>query len=81
MYKEPLDADWVFVIHDFLSTGECRALIETGESLGFSAAPIGEVAVLKEYRDSDRVVFDNAMPRSCSSGLAPAFPSTSITRK
>jgi hypothetical protein len=60
MHREPLDGDWVFVIHDFLSASECAALISKGEGIGLSEAPIADIGVMKEYRDNDRVMFDDA---------------------
>lgn len=53
----------VYTVDGFLSEDECRAYIELGERLGFSAAAIGsgeEARILREARNNDRILLDDA---------------------
>jgi prolyl 4-hydroxylase len=59
MKKEELDVDRIFVLHDFLSGGECSSLIQRSEGLGYEPAPVGDV-VTPEVRNNERVIIDDA---------------------
>jgi predicted 2-oxoglutarate/Fe(II)-dependent dioxygenase YbiX len=63
MRKEQLAGDDVFVVHDFLTPGECRHFIARSEAAGFGDAPInagmaGQI-VRKDVRNNDRVMIDD----------------------
>ena len=58
MTREELDGDRAFVVHDFLSGGECLALIRRSEGLGYEPAPIGD-ALLATARNNERVMVDD----------------------
>ncbi|HBI46704.1 MAG TPA: iron-regulated protein [Planctomycetales bacterium] len=60
MTKEELDGDRIFVLHDFLSGGECSSLIQYSEDLGYEPAPVGDV-VAPEVRNNERVIIDDAV--------------------
>jgi hypothetical protein len=44
------------VVHDFISTGECRSYINLAENRGFGSA---ESDYLPSYRNNDRLVFED----------------------
>ncbi|MEK9140933.1 MAG: 2OG-Fe(II) oxygenase [Nitrospirota bacterium] len=58
MMKEELDSDQVFVLHDFLSSDECVALIRRSESLSYETGTVGGV-VAEEIRNNERVLVDD----------------------
>jgi hypothetical protein len=63
MEKQSLLGETVFVVRNFLSSEECAALIELGESTGFTDAPIttfGGFEMRKDIRDNGRVIRDDA---------------------
>jgi prolyl 4-hydroxylase len=60
MRKQELDGDRIFVLHDFLSGGECSSLIQRSEGLGYEPAPLGDV-VTPEVRNNERVIIDDAV--------------------
>jgi predicted 2-oxoglutarate/Fe(II)-dependent dioxygenase YbiX len=62
MWKERLDGEQVFVIHDFLTPKECAEFIRLTESAGYNAAPIttlGGFVMAPEIRNNERVMVDN----------------------
>jgi hypothetical protein len=59
MTKHELDAQRVFVIHDFLTSDECAALIRRSEGLAFEVGTVG-AAVFEEVRNNERVLIDDA---------------------
>ena len=58
MFKELLDGEDVFVIHEFLSGEECDDLIARSEALGYEAATVGDVLVT-QMRNNARVILDD----------------------
>ena len=57
-----LDGPELFVIHGFLSPGECDGFIERSERLGFADAPITTsvgFVMRKDIRDNTRVIVDD----------------------
>jgi hypothetical protein len=67
MTRQPIKVDVgerpdIFLIRDFLSAEECRALIEASEARGYEEAaistPLGQV-VSKEVRNNDRILWDD----------------------
>ena len=52
--------DDVSTVSGFLSESECDNYIAFGESKGFTEAPLGDV-VFKDFRNNDRVVFDDVV--------------------
>lgn len=53
----------VNVIHDFLSTDQCKQLILFGERLGFDEAAINTSTgqeIFKAIRNNERIIFDDA---------------------
>lgn len=58
MVKEALDADRVFVIHDFLSQRECAALIRRSEAAVYLPGTVGGVAN-ENFRNNERVMVDD----------------------
>jgi predicted 2-oxoglutarate/Fe(II)-dependent dioxygenase YbiX len=79
MRKEfPTDRDDLFVVHDFLTASECRQHIERSEAAGYGDAPIttiGGPVMLKEVRNNDRVMIDDApLERSLWERLQPLVP-------
>lgn len=62
MRKEELHGDDIFVIHDFLTAGECVGLITAAEAAGFGDAPINTgrgFVIRKDVRNNDRVMIDD----------------------
>lgn len=62
MKRQELRGDVVFVIHDFLSAGECRELIECSEQVGFDDAPVTTAAgpeMRPDWRNNTRVMLDD----------------------
>jgi hypothetical protein len=58
MTKEVLDANKVFVLHDFLSGEECTALIRRSESLVYEPGTVADV-VFEDVRNNERVLLDD----------------------
>ena len=58
MNKEVLDPDKVLVIHDFLSSDECAALIQRSESLRYEPGTVADV-VMEDVRNNERVLLDD----------------------
>jgi len=58
MTKEDLDPGKVLVIHDFLSTEECAALIQRSEGLTYEPGTVAD-AVIKDVRNNERVLLDD----------------------
>lgn len=62
MRKEQLDADDVFVVHDFFSADECDAAVARAEAAGFEEATITTSAgpvMNKGMRDNARAILDD----------------------
>ena len=60
MYRETINNDRIYVLHEFLSPQECHDLIGQSESLGYLDAPITTSAgfvMRKDIRNNDRVIF------------------------
>src|SRR6266542_991899 len=63
MHKVSLDRDRIFVIHEFLTAGECGAFVEKSERAGYEEATITTPAgfvMAKEIRDNARLIVDDA---------------------
>jgi len=63
MYRETLDGDRIYLLHEFLSPDECQELIDLSEGLGYDDAPITTRAgfvMRKDIRNNDRVMLDDA---------------------
>ncbi len=58
MVKESLDAERVFVIHNFLSEEECAALIRRSEAAAYEPGTVGGV-VNENFRNNERVIVDD----------------------
>lgn len=61
MRKEQLSGDRIFVIHGFLSPGECEEHIDSSESIGYDEAPITTslgFQMRKDIRNNTRVMLD-----------------------
>ncbi len=58
MIKEELDSNKVFVLHDFLSSDECLALIRRSEGLRYEIGTVGGV-VTEGIRNNERVLVDD----------------------
>jgi len=58
MDKEILDSDRVLVIHDFLSSEECAALIRRSEDLRYEPGTVADV-VIEQVRNNERVLVDD----------------------
>jgi prolyl 4-hydroxylase len=58
MVKEVLDSDKVLVVHGFLSTEECSALIRRSESLRYEPGTVADV-VMDDVRNNERVILDD----------------------
>lgn len=58
MTKEELDSNRVFVLHDFLSSDECAALIRRSENLTYETGTVGG-AVAEGIRNNERVLLDD----------------------
>jgi hypothetical protein len=58
MTKEELDSDKVVVIHDFLSSDECAALIQRSEGLVYEPGTVADV-VIEDVRNNERVILDD----------------------
>lgn len=62
MFRENVNQDLVYAIHDFLSADECNEFIQMAEKLGFGDAPIttseGPV-MLKDVRNNSRAMKDD----------------------
>ena len=62
MYRELLDGEAVFVIHDFFSPAECEAAIARSEQAGFEEATIttgGGAVMNKGVRNNARLILDD----------------------
>ena len=58
MTRKELDGTYVFVIRDFLSTGECADLIRRSEGLAWEVGTLGG-EVVEQARNNERVLFDD----------------------
>jgi len=80
MTREELDGDQVFVLHDFLSGGECLALIRRSEELGYEPAPVGDV-LIATARNNVRVIVDDTHLAADLFSLARPFLPPVIDRQ
>lgn len=60
MHKKILDPDKVLVIHDFLSSEECVALIRRSEDLAYEPGTVADV-VIEQVRNNERVLVDDPL--------------------
>jgi prolyl 4-hydroxylase len=60
MDKKVLDPDKVLVIHDFLSSEECAALIRRSEALAYEPGTVADV-VIEQVRNNERVLVDDPL--------------------
>ena len=60
MKRETIDGDRIFVIHDFLSSDECKRHIERSEAIGYETFTIGG-EVFHGYRDNARVIVEDVV--------------------
>jgi hypothetical protein len=60
MDKKVLDPDKVSVIHDFLSSEECIALIRRSEDLAYEPGTVADV-VIEQVRNNERVLVDDPL--------------------
>ena len=78
MWKEQLNGELVFVIHEFLSPPECAEYILLGESIGFTDAPITTMTgfeMRKDIRNNTRVILDDPqLAERLWERAAPWFP-------
>ena len=58
MTTEELVSDKVLVIHDFLSSEECAALIQRSEGLAYEPGTVADV-VIEDVRNNERVILDD----------------------
>jgi prolyl 4-hydroxylase len=58
MTKTELDANRVFVLHDFLSPDECAALIRRSDALHYEIGTVGGV-IAEGIRNNERVLIDD----------------------
>jgi hypothetical protein len=58
MTRELLDGERIFVIHDFLTSDECQALIAGSEALGYETFTV-EGEVVPGYRNNARLMVDD----------------------
>lgn len=62
MRKELLDGEQVFVIHSFLTPGECAEFVRVTEATGYAAAPITTPSgplMAPGVRNNERVMIDH----------------------
>ena len=62
MYKESIDGDHIFIIHEFFTPEECDAFVARSEQEGYEDATINTfagVAMNKAIRDNARLMFDD----------------------
>lgn len=84
MRKESLDADDVFVIHDFFSPEECDSAIARSESSGFEEATITTSAgpvMNKGMRDNARAIIDDPAEAEALFVRARPFLPAVVTRR
>lgn len=61
MRREVLREPTIFLVHDFLSHGECADHVARAEALGFEEADLrGSGEVFPEIRNNDRVIHEDA---------------------
>jgi prolyl 4-hydroxylase len=58
MHREELDGERVFLIHDFLSSGECAEFIRRAEGQTWESGTVGQ-DVVSEVRNNDRILLDD----------------------
>lgn len=60
MTREELDSNRIFVLHEFLSTDECEALIRRSEAFSYETGTVGGV-IAEGLRNNERVLFDDKL--------------------
>ena len=74
MVKEELDSNKVFVLHEFLSTDECAALIRRSEGLSYEMGTVGGV-IAEGIRNNERVLIDDkSLAETLFQRAAPWLP-------
>lgn len=58
MIKEEFDSSRIFLLHEFLSSDECAALIRRSEDLRYEVGTVGGV-IAEGIRNNERVVIDD----------------------
>ena len=80
MMKEELDSHNVFVLHDFLWSDECVALIRRSEGLSYETGTVGGF-VAEEIRNNERVLVDDkALADTLFNRAAPWLPAVVESR-
>lgn len=58
MIKEELDSNRIFILHEFLSTDECMALIRRSKDFSYETGTVGGV-IAEGLRNNERILFDD----------------------
>ncbi|MGB4068831.1 MAG: 2OG-Fe(II) oxygenase [Nitrospira sp.] len=58
MIKEELDSNRIFILHEFLPTEECMALIRRSKDFSYETGTVGGV-IAEGLRNNERVLFDD----------------------
>ncbi len=76
MWKEALDGERIFVVHDLLTIDECAGLMVRSEDMTFERGTVGG-AVVSSARNNDRVLFDDeALADDLYRRVLPHLPAT-----
>jgi predicted 2-oxoglutarate/Fe(II)-dependent dioxygenase YbiX len=59
MFREPVDGDDIFTIHELLSRRECEELIARSEAIGYEAAAVGGENV-PQFRNNARALLEDS---------------------
>ncbi len=81
MIKEELDSDKVFVLHNFLTSDECVALIRRSEGLPYEIGTVGGV-VAEGIRNNERLLVDDkSLADTLFCRAAPWLPQMAESRR
>jgi len=81
MIKEELDSDKVFVLHKFLTSDECVALIRRSEGLTYELGTVGGV-VAEGIRNNERLLVDDkSLADTLFCRAAPWLPQVAESRR
>ena len=81
MIKEELDSDKVFVLHNFLTSDECVALIRRSEGLTYEIGTVGGV-VAEGIRNNERLLVDDkSLADTLFCRAAPWLPQMAESRR
>ena len=81
MIKEELDSNKIFILHEFLSTDECTALIRRSEGLSYEQGTVGGV-IAEGIRNNERVLLDDkSLADALFERAAPWLPQEVETRR